>query len=175
MTALLLFVSLILGLSVYFLVAPFYIEVDTTRDLYRLRFHRLASLSLVVNEAPALVLDIAGWKKELAITGGPAKKESVAKEQEPAQQKSRRRNVSYHQVNDLLRSFKIKTFYLDVDLGDRPLNGMLFPCFYWLSRYSGKTLRINFNGNNVIIIVAKNNIARMSGALIGSLVKTNPS
>ncbi|PBQ30556.1 hypothetical protein CNR22_01810 [Sphingobacteriaceae bacterium] len=123
---------------------------------------------------PALILKIAGWKRAITLENSGAAKEVVIREPlSPSPQK--RRNLSYHQLIKLLQSFKIKTFYLDVDFGDMPLNGILFPYFYWLSGYSGKTVRINFNGNTVLILVVKNSIARMGWALISSKLKTNPS
>lgn len=175
MITLLLFIGVFLSLCVYFFVAPFYIEINTTQDLYRFRFHKLASVSLIVNEIPVLLLKIAGWRKEIRITGRPETKGIVIKKKEHISRPKKRRSLSYAQVKQVLKSFKVKTFYLDADFDDIALNGILYPFFYWLSWYSGKTLKINFNGNTVIIIVVQNNIARMSWALISSKLKTNPS
>jgi len=169
------FICAIVAILIYLLVAPFYLEIDSTQGLYRFRFHKLASVSFVMDEYPFLLVKIAGWKKEITIAGKRDASGAVAKEKEPVSPSRKRNGLSYHQVKQVLKSFKVRAFYLDIDFDDMPLNGMLFPCFQWLSWYSGKTFKINFNGNRVLIVVVKNSIARMSWALISSKFKNHPS
>jgi hypothetical protein len=68
----------------------------------------------------------------------------------------------------VIRSFKVNKLEATFDFGDMQWNGILYPLFCWISCKTGKDVRINFEGKNIIVLQAENNIARMSRAYICS-------
>ena len=68
----------------------------------------------------------------------------------------------------VVKSFRVHELVLRIDTGDYALNGFLFPLFYWLSRWSGKTIEINFLDRNELILDVSNTPARALYAFIRS-------
>lgn len=48
---------------------------------------------------------------------------------------------------------------MSIDTGNMPLNGIMYPGFFWLSRLTGKTFEINFSDKNELILEIENNLA----------------
>jgi hypothetical protein len=114
-------------------------------------------------------MNIAGWKKEIDLL----EQKEKAQEAEPVKEAKERkrfvrkhRKVAFRKIIAVLRSCKVKTCLVNVDTGDMPTNGFLYPVFYWLSIWSGKSLRINFMDENVIRLDIRNRIGRMMWAYI---------
>jgi hypothetical protein len=150
---------------VYLFFAPFYLEVNSRENLYRFRFHRLASVSLKM-ENDALILDgrIALWKKQVDIF-------AVKKGQKLKSGKTlnkRMQGIPIKKMLNMLKSFKVNKCYLTMDSGDMQLNGILYPFFYMISYYTGKNILINFKEENELIFEIENSLARMSWAYISS-------
>lgn len=162
---LLIFVLVILGVVCYLVFAPFYLEVNNNTGLYCIRFHRLAAARLVVSDGSLKIdLKIAWWRKQISLSATGRKKEKprpVKKEK-----KQKRVSVSVGMIKAVIRSFKVNKCYLNIDTGDMPMNGILYPCFYALSKLTGKTFKINFLDKNEIILEIENNFARILRAFI---------
>lgn len=155
---LLILLFVVLTIVIYLLFAPFYLEIDSIKDLFRVRFHRLAAARLVIKERSVKVeLIIAGWKREF----DPFSRALYKSKPHPAIKKRRKSSISLPLIKAMVKSFKINSCYLSIDTGDMPLNGILYPGFYWLSRLTGKTFEINFSDKNELILEIKNNIARI--------------
>lgn len=163
--ALLLIVVIIFG---YLFFAPFYFEINTTSGIYRIRFHRLASISLkIIDNSLMAEIKIAWWTKQfdLSSTGNTADKLPVAKKTVKAKKRSK---LSFKKIKAVVKSFKISKCSISIDSGDMQLNGILWPVFYLFKVRSGKDLQINFIGENKIVFEMKNNLARMSWAYMRS-------
>lgn len=133
-----------------------------------MRFHRLASVSIYA-EKNTLILQtkIAGWTRQ---TDLPAKI-NILDERSPKDKKRKKirpQKISWIKIRGVLESFKVNKCNISVDSGDMQLNGILYPLFYFLSVYSGKDIRINFVGENEIILEIKNSIARIGLAYFRS-------
>lgn len=165
MFILLLLLFLLLAVFAYFLFAPFYLEVDTTHGLYRVRLHRLVSFRVFrAEQGWAGELRVAGWRKRIDFAAQPV---VVVKEQAPRKprQKSRRR-FGWKKIRAVLGSFKIVRCRVSIDTGDDQWNGLLYPLFYFAARRSGRDIRINFTGDVEIVLCIKNNLARMGWAYL---------
>lgn len=79
------------------------------------------------------------------------KKETKAVQKKP----SKDFPMSYRKVKQLVRSFKLKKFYLDLDTGDFTLNAKLYPVFAFLNHYYGG-FHINFQGKNRMVLCLQN-------------------
>ncbi len=156
----------VLGVAAYLFFAPFYAELDSTRNLYRFRFHRVAYLDLKTEHDLALELNILGWKKKMLF--GAVNKSNSSKKEKPVGRKRETPPLSLQRLKRLLGSFKVTECCVRVDFRDMPLNGILYPVFAWLSWYSGKDIGISFTGESLVILKIKNNLARLSWAWFGS-------
>ncbi|GAA4941248.1 hypothetical protein GCM10023314_12830 [Algibacter agarivorans] len=85
-------------------------------------------------------------KKRRANKPKKAKKKHVTKP---------KRHMSFIRIYKLLKTFKIKQFYINMDTGNYILNAKLYPLFVLLNYNIGK-FHINFQGKNQLVIIIKN-------------------
>lgn len=166
--SLLLIIAAIFG---YLLFAPFYLEINSNNNLYAVRFHHLASARIIViNDSLKIDLRIIGWKKQIDLLNQLFKRKP--RETTPKQhKKSKSKLPRLGLIKSILKSFKVNKCYLDIDTGNMQLNGMLYPGFYWISKYTGNPIGINFQNQTEIIIEIQNNCARVIRAFIYSSLK----
>jgi len=86
-------------------------------------------------------------KKEKKKLERPKKTSDKKKKQKPRIPKFFIRKLKKNWLR-LIRSFRVKAFYLDVDSGDYVINAYLYPIFLWLAQSWGRPVRINFWGEN---------------------------
>lgn len=153
-------VSLLL-IIFYLLLAPFFVEIDSRNGvLLRIRFHLIASASLIFKEDSFfLLVKMAWWQKQVDMFAkrNRSKKTDVKRKKKP---------VPLRKIFAVIKSFRIKKLFVTIDTGDMPLNGLLYPVFYFLKFKTGKDVSINFTDENRIELQLKNNIARMMWAFI---------
>jgi hypothetical protein len=100
------------------------------------------------------------WKKRFSL-------KSVGLEKE---EKSKAKNVkdkvsfSIDKILNVIKSFKVNYFYLTIDTGNMPLNGILYPLVYLLGVKIKQEVSINFIGRNVLKLQIENSLARVSRA-----------
>ena len=161
------FLLLIVGTLFYVFFAPFYFEINNIKQVYRFRFHRLASADLKTdNNTFFIETRILGWKKQFdllepGVTGNTT--ETIV-----LHSKKKETRPSWKKIKAVIKSFKVNTCFISIDTGDMPTNGILYPLFFWLSHSTNKNIEINFIGETKIIIEIKNSLARMSWAYISS-------
>jgi len=156
----------------YLLTAPFYLEIDTDADIFRIRFHRLASAALLITgDGIWIDLEVAWWQKRFDLLARKAKPKPTSK---PPENKKpvKRKPISFATILAVLKTFKVKRFYLTADTGNPAFNGILYPAVYTVSILSGQNISVNFSGRNQLILEIKNNLARVSRAFIYSSLKT---
>lgn len=146
---LIIFLSIVIVFG-YLLFAPFYIEINSVNGLYGLRFHHLATARLLIKDHSLKVdFRIAGWKKQIdLLTTLTSKKQKKI----PVKNKNNRRGVSIRMAQNVMKSFKVNRCYLNIDTGNRELNGLLCPGFYWLGKYWDEPIGINFMNDNEVIL-----------------------
>ena len=147
----------------YILFAPFYLEIDSSRSLFGIRFHHLARGRLLITDSSLKIdLRIAGWTNQIALLTQKERKEKPI----VVKRKGNPRRISFSKMKAMLKSFKVNKCYLNLDLENAEWNGILFPAFFWMSRVTGKKIQINFLGANEIKLEIENNIARILWAFI---------
>jgi len=163
------FLSILSGIVLvsvaYILFAPVYIEIDSIHSIYQVRLHKILSVSFFVNgEASLLEVKAGLWKRRIDLSKAPATKTHAAEEKKQELPAS----FPFRKLLAVIRSFKVTRLDASLDLGDMSWNGMLYPCFCWLSFITGKNIQINFEGRNSLVLHIENNIARMSRAFLCS-------
>jgi hypothetical protein len=157
------FFFLILGLIIFFvaaylLFAPFYVEIDTYHQLYRVRLHRLASAGLAYADNRFVIrFTIAGWTKDKLLEdfGGSSQKVKMIKRGDG-------KPPGVKKLQAMAASFRVTKFRLKLDTGDMQMNGILFPLFYWINAVTGRELQISFCGGSGLVLQIQN---RLSGLL----------
>jgi hypothetical protein len=163
---------IVLCIFSYLFFAPFYFEINSSTDVYRIRFHKLASVSLKLkNNSLFAEIKLAFWTKEFDIL----EKRSIKKEKPHVNEKKNKTEIKIHwrMIKVLLKSFKVNRFSMSIDVGNMQTNGILYPVLYGISTYTKKNIEINFINKNLIIIEIENSIARMSCSYIKYLLQTN--
>ncbi len=74
--------------------------------------------------------------------------------------------IKFSKIKAMLRTFKVNTFFVNLDSNDVMFNAKLYLVFLGLRIYTGKELYINFIGKNEIKIEIENNVARIIWAFI---------
>lgn len=155
----------LLALLLYVLLAPIILEVDSDADLYQLRYHKLASAKLSLDELEPIVhIDVLKWHRSFPLV---KKTEKAIEHGEKAQKlskedKTRKRSTRIGKL--LLKmagSFKVRYWYVTFDTGDMVLNGQLYPLVYLAGRQLDKPTVINFWGQNLIQVSISNSLAHM--------------
>jgi len=152
----------------YPLFAPFYLEIDSTKGLFRLRFHYIISARILL-ENSSLILEIKSpiWNKRIDLLAQNERKKTIPKKKVLEKKKDRKSfKIKFSKIKAMLRTFKVNTFFVNFDSNDVLLNAKLFPVFLGLRIYTGKELHINFIGENEIKIEIENNLARIIWAFI---------
>lgn len=152
-------------LAGYIICAPFYVNVNSDVGLFELRFHHLATVSLVFTDySPLIKIRIAGFHKQMELIK-TVKKEKVTVKK-PRQKKFKKIPVS--KLMAMVKSFQVNTCFLTIDTGNMQMNGILFPVFNLIGQRINKDISINFINENKFIFQMENNLARMMWAYIKS-------
>lgn len=168
MIGLLIFLIIIVSIFIYVLFAPFYLEINTTNGLLRLRFHRLIKAQLSFNENSLFLdLKIAGWRKQINLL---AQKEQKEEKKKPIKKQAGKgpNRISIRKIKAIVKSFKVNKFYLSISFDEMMLNGIIYPLLSFLSFKTNKRIEINFFHENEIILEVENNFFRIIRAYIKS-------
>ena len=165
-------VAVILLVTGYLLFTPFFLGIDSSAGYAGMRFGRLAEVGIVLNESEQVMrVKVAWWKRSFDLFRAPGPGVTIVKEK-PVRKKNKRKpmplNKLLRKVRAVLSSFRVTRCFITVDTGDMRMNGILYPWVYLLKRRMGKDVSINFWGDNVIILEARNTIARMLWAYVKS-------
>lgn len=161
--------GLFLLLLVYLLTAPIWLEIDTVKQHFRIRFHRLLIISLILNgETLQPEVSFLGIKRKLRADSN-GEKTGLQKPQ-PAPKQAvdpfRLNRLPVKKLMAVLRSFRVKELVLHFDTGNHPLNGLLYPLSEWLRGRTKHDIRISFTGERKLILRVRNNLLRILWAYV---------
>jgi hypothetical protein len=158
-----LIIACLLMVFIYLLFAPFFVEINSVTGLFRIRFHRLASARLILNESSIfLELKIGVWQKKIDVLEKKERKKKPVVKNE----KKKQTNISFQKFLAVIKSFRVRNLLLTLDTGDTQMNGILYPLFVLMSISCGKNITINFLDENKLILQIENNLARIIWAYI---------
>lgn len=157
---------MLLGLLSWILVSPIQLIVDTNRQIFCIRWRGLGRFGLKILPGD-LVLRFDSWiyHKDYHPLA-PRKKKKPKKKKETEKKKSKidfRKNS--RKAFRLIKTFRIKSFFVNLDTDDYILNGYLYPIFYYLGKH-GEHLNINFKGDLEIKLVAENRLYKVVRAML---------
>lgn len=153
------------------LFSPVLVEIDSDRDVYRLRYGFFAEGALVADtNGPALRLRIFGFPRQWGLPSMLWKdKAEASKSVDSAKRKQGRpkRTVSWKKMRAVFKAIEFRQLELDLDTGSYIRNAWLFPVFFLTSKGARK-LRINFSGKTIVHA----NIRAIPARLLWAFIKT---
>lgn len=162
---LLFIVLVVLTVFGYLFFAPFYIELNTIKSFYGMRFHKIASINLkLIDDTFKIEVTIFGFSRRFDLIN--SKRDSTKAIDTGKNQIENK--IPYQKIKAVIKSFKVNKCDVSIDTGNMPLNGILYPLFYLMKVRSRKNIQINFNGETLIVLEIENSLARMSWAYLNS-------
>ncbi|TAI48435.1 hypothetical protein [Flagellimonas allohymeniacidonis] len=143
---------------VYLLFVPVILYIDTQNNSYFVRLKGLVKASVLADEEEIIKVhfQMGLIHFNLYPLRKRSKKRKKKKEIKKVESKpSKHFPLSYRKAKRLLKSFKLKKIYLDLDTGDFTLNAKLYPVFAFLNHYYGR-FHINFQGKNRMVLCLQN-------------------
>lgn len=157
----------VLFFVLYVFFAPIYIEIDSLKGIYRIRFHRLLRVSLGMSD-DMLWLDtrFLFWQRRIDLTAAKQRNEKQKPGPEKKGRNGKGQQFSWKRWRAILGTFRVTQCYITFDTGYPALNGKLYPWVYLLGFYLKKDITVNFTGKNAVVLKIQNNLARIARAYI---------
>lgn len=141
---------------VYLLFTPIILSIDTISNTYYMRFSGLVKASVLGDKEAVLKVKVKILFFHFYIYPFRRNKDiKLKKTKNNLKPIKRRKKMRLQKGLRLLKSFKVKRFFLNIDTGDCIANAKLYPVFALLN-YKGGNFNINFDGRNQLILFIQN-------------------
>lgn len=149
------FLTLLLLVLIYLLVTPIVLLIDTTTNQYYIKIQGLVKASLEAHKEELIriklrVFFLKFYFFPLKNIGSKKKPKLITKKKI-----ERSKRFDFQTAVRVLKSFRVKKLFIDIDTGDCILNAKLYPFVALLKYYSGN-ININFQGRNQLILCIQN-------------------
>ncbi len=164
----LLILFIVLILVAWILIAPLELHINSTKNQYQLRWGRVARIEWLPAPDDILIrLKILFREKVYhPLTRAPKKKiKTEDKSKSTKQKKGWSLKKWKRKIINLLNSFQVEKFRVNLDTGDYVYNSYLYPIF-WMMNKGDTQLNINYSGESEILVVIKNRLYRILKALL---------
>ena len=154
--------AVLIFLITYLLTVPIFVQIDSRSHLYSLRLPGLLNINVESDEKEIIKVKVVVlFVKFYVYPFNYMQKSKRPKEgKQPKKKPDTLRRIK--RVLDIIKTFKVKRCYVNMDTGNVLLNARLYPLFGLLN-YKGGNFHVNFNGQNQYILLMKSrpiNIAR---------------
>lgn len=153
------------------------LNIDTTRKEYYVAFGNQIKMSLFfLDGLPMLRANVFFYKKEIDPFEGKPEKEKAKKKEKKKKKKPRKRKVvdfpglvrsAMAQAMKMIKSFRIKRFYMNIDTDDFIYNSYLAGIFSCINR-GDLLLQTNYMGDFQLRLTIQNRIINILVPLISS-------
>ncbi|MCA0133704.1 hypothetical protein [Winogradskyella alexanderae] len=151
---------ILLTLVLYLLFVPILLVIDTRTNNYSVRLKGLISASVLADDQEVFKIQMRILGFELYLHPLKTKRPKATKKTSSVEKKPSKNRFQFKTIVRLIRTFKIKQFYLNLDTGDCIGNAKLYPAFAFLNFYIGG-FHINFTGQNTLVLVVENKPIRL--------------
>lgn len=167
MIALSIILIFLIGLSCWIVTTPLRIKIDTENQLYQVHWKGIAEAILIPLSNDFLIrFRVFFWKKDFYPLRQKAKQ--LEKKEKTKKVKSTKQssdlNRRFKKGIQLLKSFEVKTFKLNLDTDNYIYNSYLYPVFYFLNK-EHRQLKINYQGDLELQLEIENRLYRILIAL----------
>jgi hypothetical protein len=134
---------------------PVVLLIDTTTNQYYIQIKGLAKASLEAHTEEVIRIKLNAFFMKFYFY--PLKNIGSNKKPKTGKKKIKKGGYrpNFYTGLRLLKSFRVKKLYVDIDTGDCILNAKLYPLFALLKNYVGN-ININFQGRNQFILCIQN-------------------
>ncbi len=159
MIALFITLGLVFLLLAWLLLSPLDLRIDTQNNLYFLRWRYLARAEVLSDDGPGLAVRLwvgpFRWRFDLLEWAGKEKTEKPKPEKKEKAKRKKSRMPKWATIRRIIRTFRVRRCFVDLDTGDYTRNAWLFPLFYLLRRPRA-AVRVNFQGRNEVDLWIQN-------------------
>ncbi|MDC8003110.1 hypothetical protein POV27_03555 [Aureisphaera galaxeae] len=147
----------ILLLVIYLLFIPIILHIDTEANTYYLQLKGLAKANIEGDERDVLRIKLRVPFYTFYFYPLRQKKSKRKEIQADKKKKkhTRKRAMKWSAIRRVIRTFKVKKLFLDLDTGDNVLNAKLYPVIGLLNLTRG-SFNINFEGRNQFMLRVSN-------------------
>ena len=178
MVVLTVILSLLTLLLLWLLLMPVILFIDTSSGQYFLQLKGLAKASVEGHEEEMVRIrfNVLGFKwyfypiKAVIKKRDRKKNKEIKRRSEKQAEAKRRRSFKrddLHLMLNLVRSFKVHRFFVNIDTGDVVWNAKLYPLCA-LFRFLGGNLHVNFQGRNQLALHIENRPINIIRSFINS-------
>lgn len=145
----------LLLLLVSLLLVPIIVYVDTASNQYYVQLQGLIKMNLEKDDVEIFRIRLHFLFMKFYIY--PLKKKRLNKQKKDKEKylTKPKKHLSFTRIFKILKTFKTKEFYLNIDTGNCILNAKLYPLFALLN-YNTGNFHINFQGRNQLVLIIKN-------------------
>jgi len=153
---LLYFLSVLIVLVIFLLLAPIILFIDTNTNQYYIQLKGLAKLNFEADEDEFLKIKLKLFFMNFDFYPLRKHKKNINKKRlTKAKSKKKQNRFKLKTALRLLKTFKVKQFVLEIDTGDCIYNAKLYPIFAFLNYRTG-SFNINFTGKNHFLLCLEN-------------------
>ena len=167
--------GILLLLLVCILLFPLIIEIDTNSGLYRLRLPGIARFQVVFSYEELIEFRIGVFFFRFRFNPFRSKKKEKDKKKDKKAVKKKMDLSAFLSGSRLapriLRSFRVRRLWLEMDSGDVISNAFLFPAAYALQQENIR-ISINNESRNSLHLIVQNRLIRIVAILVRHYIKT---
>lgn len=161
-------IALLMLFLVYVLLAPIKLVINTDSNQYFVEQKGLLKAQLASHEKEIFKIRLRVLFFSFNLYPLKKKASSTSKEKHRTLKRKRsKKTLKFKTVMNIIKSFKIKKFHLDLDTGDCISNAKLYPVFAFLS-YINIDCNINFTGRNSLLLTIENRPIRIIKSFINN-------
>lgn len=152
-------------LLIYLMYVPITVCIDTLKNEYYINIQGLTKASIERHEKELFRIKLKLLFLNYYIY--PLKKKRSVKQKKIKKLFSlnKVKHLKLSRILKLVKTFKIKRFFIDIDTGHFILNARLYPLFALLN-YNNGNYHINFQGRNQMVLHLKNRPIRIIKSFI---------
>ena len=154
MSSLTIFLSLLILVVIYLLLVPIILFINTQTNEYYIQLRGLAKASIQTDKKEILKVKIKVLFMNYNFYPLKRKKTST-KSKKIKKYNNGRKKFEFRKYLRMLRTFKIKRLFINIDTGDCISNAKLFPLFTFLNQTKGN-FKVNFEGRNQMVLHMQN-------------------
>jgi len=153
--------TIILLVFTLLLLTPIILYVNTKSNQYYIQWKGLFKAILEADDSNIFRLCVKIWMFKFYIY--PLKIKS--KKHKVKQEKLVKKNFSFKRLISIIKTFKVKQFYVNIDTGNYIYNAKLYSLLPILN-YNSKSFHINHQGQNELKIVIENRLINLIKSFI---------
>ncbi len=147
------FFLLLFLLIVYALLVPIDLYINTITNQYYLQIRGFAKASIEKDNVEIIRIKLRMFFMNFYLY--PLKYRGFTEKKKIVKNNKTNKKIDFKKGLQILKSFKIKRFNLEIDTGDYTLNAKLYPVFVFLN-YNLGHFKVNFEDRNQLVLHLQN-------------------